>query len=228
MSSCERILIFGRLPEPGRTKTRLEPALGPEGAAALYQAFLDDLIASHGWVAERELWVPSRPAAEPILTARYPGWRVRLQPEGDLGVRLASAFDCAFSDSVDCAVALGSDHPTLPGDYMHRAFRALRGAHLVLGPTCDGGYYAIGFQRACWPRARGLFDGAPWSHPELLGWSRARASELGLCHEELPAWYDVDTPGDLPRLKADVSPGSATSKLLSELSLPSNMEVGTG
>jgi len=217
MTARERLLLFGRLPEPGRTKTRLEPALGKEGAARLYQAFLDDLTASHRWVHERELWIPDRPDAKRLLSARYPGCRVRIKAVGDLGVRVSSAFEAAFSESVDYAVALGSDHPTLPAGYVRTAFEALREVPLVFGPVEDGGYYVIGLGRSGWPRARGLFEGSPWSRPELLGWSRARARDLDLGHVELPTWYDVDRPSDLSRLKADVAPGSTTAEVLSEL-----------
>ncbi|MDX1578178.1 MAG: TIGR04282 family arsenosugar biosynthesis glycosyltransferase [Gemmatimonadota bacterium] len=206
-----RLLVFGRLPEAGRAKTRLAPALGEEEAAELYSAFLDDAVKGATGTAPVELWVPERPDAVSSLERRYPGVRVRLQPEGSLGERLETAFEAAFGDGADYAVAVGSDHPTLPPDMLPRAFRALRGAHLVLGPSRDGGYYAIGIRRHAWPRAAGLFRGAPWSDPGLLSWTRARASELDLCHVELPAWYDVDRPEDLERMEADLSPGTATA-----------------
>ncbi len=34
--ASERLAVFARFPEPGRAKTRLIPALGPEGAAELH------------------------------------------------------------------------------------------------------------------------------------------------------------------------------------------------
>jgi len=213
----ERLLLFGRLPEPGRTKTRLAATLGDEGAALLYAAFLDDLVARGREVTETELWIPDRPGAERTLSDRYPGLRVCLQPEGDLGGRLAAAFARAFEDGVDYAVAVGTDHPTLPADHLRRAFRALRGAHLVLGPAEDGGYYAIGLRRVAWPGASGLFEGAPWSAPGLLEWTRERAAALALCHVELPSWYDVDVPADLERLARDAAAGTETSRALASL-----------
>lgn len=211
--ATRRLLVLGRLPEPGRTKTRLIPALGPHGAAELYAAFLDDIV---GWAptsAPTELWVAPRPDAIERLRGRYPEVSVRAQPDGDLGDRLAAAFDDAFRDGIDHVVAFGSDHPTLPPSYLERAFAALHGAHLVLGPTRDGGYYAVGLRRPCWPGARSLFEGAPWSTAGLLEWTRARAAELELCHAELPRWYDVDEPGDLDRLARDVSPESETGRV---------------
>ncbi len=207
----QRLLVFGRLPEPGRAKTRLMPVLGEAGAATLYQAFLDDAMRWAPVVASRELWVPERPGAVETLSIRYPTADVRLQPSGSLGDRLAAAFGAAFAEGIDYAVAVGSDHPTLPADFLMRGFRALRSAHLVIGPTRDGGYYAIGLRRYAWPGAAGLFDGAPWSHAGLLAWTRARAIELDLCHAELPTWYDVDRPEDLERMEQDLEAGSATA-----------------
>ena len=206
-----RLLVFGRLPEPGYVKTRLQPRLTPEGCAALYEAFLDDAMRMSVPGVGVELWVPERPGAVERLGARYPEARVRLQPEGSLGDRLAMAFASAFEAGVECAVALGSDHPTLPAGFLERGFDALGAIPLVLGPTRDGGYYAVGANRSGWPAARSLFDGAPWSSPGLLDWTRDRIESLGLDWTELPEWYDVDRPEDLPRMASDLAEGSATA-----------------
>ena len=208
-----RLLVFGRLPEPGRVKTRLTPGLTPAASAALYEAFLDDTMGLAPRGVPVELWVPARPGAVARLEARYPAARVRLQPDGSLGDRLALAFACAFREGADRAVAIGSDHPTLPGDTLPRAFRMLRTFDFVLGPTRDGGYYAIGLCRVAWPAAEALFADAPWSQPALCDWTRDRAVELGLRRVELPDWYDVDRPDDLLRMERDLSEGSATARV---------------
>lgn len=178
----------------------------------LYEAFLDDAMGLAPRGVSAELWVPERPNARERLRARYPGSRIRLQPEGSLGERLVSAFRNAFREGVGRAVALGSDHPTLPADILPHAFRALATTDLALGPVRDGGYYAIGLRRAAWPAAKGLFSGAPWSEPTLCEWTRARAAELGLDRTELPVWYDVDRPEDLTRMVRDLREGSATAR----------------
>ena len=82
---------------------------------------------------------------------------------------------------------------------------------MVLGPSLDGGYYAVGLRASAWPRARGLFAEAPWSTSELFVWTRARAASLKLDCAGLPPWYDVDRPADLARMEDDLTDGSATA-----------------
>ncbi len=219
MHPRRRLIVFGKAPVPGGVKTRLAPALGPRGSAALYLAFLDDTLRAASEVAgaEVELWVPDAATGRSALEARYPGLRVRRQQGRGLGARLRGAFARSFDEGVDYVLVTGSDHPTLPSSYLGRALAALRGAHLVLGPTEDGGYYAVGLRRYAWPAAAGLFEGIPWSTSGVLAATRERAERLGLCHVELPSWYDVDVPEDLARLEADAPPESATARALREL-----------
>lgn len=243
--ASRRLLLFGKIPAAGRTKTRLAPLLGAEGAAALYRAFLDDAVAMAlrvGGVSV-ELWLeppapgepgPGRRSALPAgppggpgaagsggeaarLSRRYGGIPVRWQEGEGLGARLATAFDRAFREGAERTMAVGSDHPTLPARLLEEGFEGLARAELVLGPSRDGGYYAIGLSRPAWPRASALFRGIPWSTGEVAARTRARASELGLRAVELAEWYDVDDPEDLELLKRDVSPGSRTARILARL-----------
>jgi glycosyltransferase A (GT-A) superfamily protein (DUF2064 family) len=130
---------------------------------------------------------------------------------------MCDVFDTAFSERVDYALITGSDLPTLPPELLTRGLTGLKAAHLTLGPSNDGGYYAIGLRRYAWPRARRLFEEMPWSTPRVLDETRRRAGELDLCHVELPTWYDVDEPADLERLAGDVEMGSRTAAVLREL-----------
>lgn len=187
--------------------------------AALYAAFLDDAVRLQPPGVSLELWVPERPGALERLGARYPAARVRLQPEGSLGDRLEMAFARAFSGAADRVVAVGSDHPTLPDGLVERAFEVLETGPLVLGPSSDGGYYAIGAHRSAWPTAQALFADAPWSTPGLLAWTRDCIGSLGLGCTELPEWYDVDRPEDLPRMVRDLKEGSTTARTWARLAL---------
>jgi len=211
-------MIFGKVPAAGRVKTRLSPALGEAGAAELYQAFLDDVVRRTGMAGvQRELWVPVRAGAEERLADRYGSVRLRWQVAGNLGEKLRAAFADAFDEGIDRAVVVGSDHPTLPPDRVRSAFRRLGSSPAVLGPSRDGGYYAVGIRRDAWPDAADLFRGVPWSTPRVLEVTRARARSAGLEIGELEPWYDVDDPDDLDRLHSDVETGSATARALERL-----------
>lgn len=214
-----RLVLFAKLPRPGRVKTRLTPALGREGAARLYRAFLDDMAVVLGEVEveRRELWLAGDGTGRAAMARRYPELEVRVQHGGDLGERLVHAFDTAFEEGDDLVVIVGSDHPSLPPSHLAVAFRHLREAELILGPTRDGGYYAVGLGRTVWPEAAPLFRDVPWSTPGVLDRTRRAAETLELSRRELPEWYDVDTPEDLDRLRADVRAGSRTGRALAGL-----------
>lgn len=212
-----RLILFAKAPVPGRAKTRLVPALGAEGAARLYRAFLADtaeVVRRVRGVDERELWVPDGSDSEEAIAAAGEGFAVRRQRGEGLGDRLAHAFGRAFEEGSERALVVGSDHPTLPAAYLERGLAALEGADLALGPSDDGGYYAVGLRRDAWPRARSLFEDVPWSTPRVLAETRRRARAAGLRRTELPEWYDVDEPGELDRLREDVDPESRTAAAL--------------
>lgn len=198
--------------------------LGEIGAAELYEAFLDDVCETVRSLegVERELWVPPRPDAERYFTDRCPDFRLRWQRGSDLGDRLRAAFETAFEEGAGCALAVGSDHPTLPRGHLEAAFAPVRPYGLQLGPTDDGGYWGLGLAHEAWSRARALFGELPWSTPRLARATRERALELGLSVRELPAWYDVDDPSGLERLKADLERGSRTARALARLTARRN------
>ncbi len=238
-----RLILFAKVPKPGQAKTRLAPGLGEEGAARLYQAFLDDAIALCGRVegAALELWasggagpgggagvradagvsagagVSADAWVREYFAGRYPELPVRLQSGRDLGERLSGAFESSFAAGADHVVITGSDHPTLPSSYLDRAFSALVDAQLAIGPSADGGYYAIGLARPAWPEAASLFVSVPWSTPAVLEATRRTARRLGFGHVELPEWYDVDDPSGLRRLRREADPASHTGRMLARL-----------
>lgn len=207
--------MFAKKPVPGEVKTRLSGALGEDGAATLYQAFLDDVVATvrDCRAASTELWV-SPPDSVPWFEDRYPELSVRPQAGAELGRRLRRSFSKVFLDGATSAVAVGSDHPTLPRELVARAFDAMAGMDVVLGPTDDGGYYLVGVRARAWPAAREIFSGIPWSTDGVLRVTLARVDDVGLRSGLLPVWYDVDDPSDLSRLQADVSESSETARAL--------------
>jgi len=200
-----RVIVFARAPEPGKVKTRLIPALGEAGAAALYRRLVLHAIgaAKDSDSGPVELWC-APDASQPFFAecARRLGVSLHAQPEGDLGERMRQAFIAVLGRSAR-AILVGSDIPGLSAEYLRDAERSLAGGYdVVIGPAEDGGYVLIGLKR-CDPE---LFREISWGRPTVLAETRRHIARLGLSCHELPALWDVDRPGDLERLSGEMRP----------------------
>ena len=214
-----QLAVFVRPPIAGGTKTRLAESLGDQGAADLYEAFVDDTlrlcarIRSKGRV-DVVLWCAGVPDDRVTEWATHVETTVRTQPEGDLGVRLGAAFEEGMARH-ERVVVIGSDAPTLPLDLIVAAFDSLARAPMMLGPSSDGGYYAIGASHGVRPS----FEGVRWS--TSAAFDDTKKANTGLRVAVTSPWYDIDEPSDLRLLRAhlsvDPSAAPATAMRLSEL-----------
>lgn len=189
------IAIICKVPQPGRSKTRLIPRLGAERAAELSRAFLTDLSATiervGGAIGARGYAVCSPADAAVALAESLPasfGYAVHTDPV--LGTVLDAAMADLLGRGHDCAVLVNGDSPTLPEDVLAEAVAALRrpGDRVVFGPALDGGYTLVGLRR----REPRVFADIAWSTGAVLDQSRARAAAAGLEVAEVEPWYDVD------------------------------------
>uniref|UniRef100_A0A831UBG8 Glycosyltransferase n=1 Tax=Geobacter metallireducens TaxID=28232 RepID=A0A831UBG8_GEOME len=201
------LIVFAKRPSPGRVKTRLTPPLTPEEAAELYRCMLLDILAKTGQMTavDRLLFYEQGEGA-PEFFAETVGTVGSYPQEGEgLGERLAAAFERTFSLGYNAAAVIGTDSPHLPAAFIEQALELLDdpGVDAVFGPTEDGGYYLLAMKRL----RRELFEGIPWSTPEVLKDSLARAAAAGMATALLPLWHDVDTAADLLRPEL-VDPGN--------------------
>jgi rSAM/selenodomain-associated transferase 1 len=196
------LIIVGKPPVPGRTKTRLVPPLSAEDAAALYRGFLLDSVALGLELGWEQVTVVHPRAGGQALAALLPA-QVRLleQPGQGLSDALPHAFATHLAESFGQVVLIGSDNPTLPRDFIEQASEALADHDLCIGPSTDGGYYLIGLREA----HLGVFDAIEWSTSRVYSQTLAQADRLGLRVCSLPEWYDVDEPADLERLRRELA-----------------------
>ena len=151
--------IFAKLPRQGTSKTRLARDIGPAHAQRHYRAMTARVlrgVRDPRW--DVEVW-----ATPDAAVGREPLWRGRRQvPQGpgSLSDRLARAF---ADPRPTCVV--GTDSPQVTARDVGSAFRALRGADMVLGPATDGGFWLIA---ARGPLSGSTFEGVRWSHPDTL------------------------------------------------------------
>lgn len=184
-----RLVLFTRYPIAGTAKTRLIPALGGEGAAAL-----------HAQLTERTVQILRRAGQSvEIYTSggdgeSWPRWlgddlTYIEQAEGDLTDRLLAAMNPAP------VIFFGSDTPDLADHHVAAAIEALNRADIVIGPAEDGGYYLIGVNQS----HRFLFENMRWSSEYVTPDTLERARQNGLSVILLESLHDCDRPEDLAR-----------------------------
>lgn len=199
MSEPVHILVFGRSPASGAAKTRLIPALGPQGAADLYALLLEHALATAAAAGADEvtLWLDTGPVSADILGLSHRhGSGVTVQVAGDLGVRMHDAL-CRTLNAGALPLLMGSDVPALTPSLLQEAARLLRaGREAVLAPALDGGYGLIGVSRPL----PALFEDMPWGTDAVLGETRRRCAADGIGLTELDWVWDVDEPADLSHL----------------------------
>jgi rSAM/selenodomain-associated transferase 2/rSAM/selenodomain-associated transferase 1 len=207
--------VFARFPEPGRAKTRLIPALGPDGAAALHDRLVRHTLDTVGAFTRHHhalaaIWVAG---AEPARFARHFGTSLPClaQPDGDLGTRMLTAMRFMLR-TARAGVLIGTDCPDISPGVLAASFDALGDADLVLGPAGDGGYYLIGLRRP----VPALFEDIEWGTSAVLARTLERAAAMGLRVRLLPTLRDVDEPRDLAvweRVCAALSPDGEPPEL---------------
>jgi hypothetical protein len=191
------LVVYGRQPRAGETKTRLAASIGDDGALAVYEALLARVLG--------EALASGLEARLSLAEAAAPSWRppislpTEVQLDGDLGARMQQTFALGFARGYDALILVGSDIPGISRAHLMQAVALLARVPVVLGPAEDGGYYLIA-QRA--PGVE-MFSGIPWSSPRTMAETRARLAQLGVKHEEIEALRDVDTVEDLRRAAAD-------------------------
>ncbi len=190
------LLLFIKYPEPGKVKSRLARDLGEKITVELYQNFVLDILSSISEI-EADLKICFYP---PELRERFLEWLGKdhsYQPQyGEgLGERMEKGLTTVFSEGYRKAVIIGSDSPDLPGNIIELGLLSLRSHDVVIGPSCDGGYYLIGFQKEAFLPE--VFRGIVWSSADVFKKTLEIIKKTGLKVLVLPGWRDVDTLDDL-------------------------------
>jgi hypothetical protein len=222
-ASHNAVILFTRYPTPGRTKARLIPALGAEGAARLQREMTElivtrlrpaviqgrfQLTACHAGASSRAMrrWLGS-------------GLAYEAQAGGDLGERMTRAAQARFDQGASKVVVIGADCPGVTPSILEQAFAALDHHPVVFGPAHDGGYYLVGLSRPC----RELFQGIAWGEATVLRDSVGRARQLGLDPALLAALADIDRPEDLTHWQAARREASTLAVIIPALDEAANL-----
>jgi rSAM/selenodomain-associated transferase 1 len=219
------LAVMAKAPRVGKVKTRLAPALGFEGSAAINVCFLMDtarniagiggtLAAVAGPAHDGETVMNRAPGSaglvcytpvgdEAAFDGILPEGFALIAQRGDaFGERLLAAAEDILSCGFGAVCLIDSDSPTLPAVALEMAVEALArpGDRVVLGGSDDGGYYLIGLKRA----HTEVFERITWSTSSVYAETVERCAEAGLELVELPVWYDVDDAETLTVLEREL------------------------
>lgn len=194
------VILFAKYPARDKAKTRLQPALGIDGAANMARKLLlhsiDQAIATDFAV---ELCVSPAPTDSCWQALDLPNslqWSV--QAEGDLGFRMLIASQEGLSKHQKI-VLIGSDCPSLTAEYIQTAVQQLDQHDTVMIPATDGGYVLLGLKQV----DESLFSNIIWSTASVAEVTKQRVAALGWTLSLLPPLHDIDEPEDLKHLPLD-------------------------
>jgi rSAM/selenodomain-associated transferase 1 len=204
------LAVMAKAPRAGKVKTRLAPALGMEGSAAINICFLRDTtrniadVAALGSAAGLVCYTPV--GDEAAFDGLLPEGFALIAQRGDaFGERLLAAAQNILASGFGAVCLIDSDSPTLPQSALVRAVDELLrpGDRVVLGGSDDGGYYLIGLKQA----HAAPFERITWSTGSVYAETVERVRDAGIELVELPVWYDVDDAETLAVLEAELIEG---------------------
>lgn len=195
------LIVFCREPIPHLTKTRLVGRLMPDGVARLADAFIVDALAKAVSVRASRVVIaasaPEGPANSKYFhrLARRFGATLIDQGRGSLGARMSRALEPFASSG---ALLIGTDTPSLPVPLLEKSLGALLRSRVVIAPSLDGGYYAVGVRGAMPP----IFTAIRWGSSGVLDATIRRLDRARIRYSLGPMWYDVDRWSDVMLLVA--------------------------
>ena len=217
MSAAEvQVLVLAKVPLPGRVKTRLCPPLTLVQAAAVAGAALADTLDAvrRARAVRRVLVLDGDPAQAQVDTTSF---EVLQQRGGALDERLAAAFSDASCGSRLPTILVGMDTPQVTTALLEAAAGDLLQTDAVLGPACDGGWWALGLRR---PDPT-LLLGVATSRTDTGRQQHRRLRSAGLRVRELPVLRDVDTVADA-RAVARLAPASRFARAVGSTAGPAS------
>lgn len=186
------VVYFAKAPVPGLVKTRLVPPLTAEEAAALYRAFLKQVVVPipgartlvYGWPTEM---------FDELRAALPEDVELRPQTGRDLFERMIACMDELFAEGHCPVLIRNTDSPDLQAARVQEGLAKSGPGVVVLGPDTGGGYYLVSLTERCPDLFRGISEGGS----SVFAHTVCRAEALGMDAVLLKEERDVDTFDDL-------------------------------
>ncbi len=202
MSNKNCLIIFTRKPEIGKVKTRLAKGVGNDKALKIYVHLLKHTAEISSQVkAQKQVWYTNSIEEKDIWNDDL--FEKFVQTEGDLGLKMKSAFEYNFNQGYKKVVIIGTDLLDFDKETIKKAYQLLDENEVVFGPAEDGGYYLLGMNHFI-PE---IFENIEWSTEKVLQQSleQLKHKKVSLLEEK----NDIDFKDDAlrhPELKAIINP----------------------
>ncbi len=206
--------MFVKEPKIGFVKTRLAKKLGNDFTLELYTSFVKDLISTLS-NKEFDFKLCVYPNVD-LINKTFGDFDNFLQVEGDLGLKMHKAFEKQFDDGYEKIVLIGSDTPHISTQMINESFNQLNLNDIVLGPSLDGGYYLIAFNKHTFHSE--VFEGISWSTQVVLEQTLQKLNNKNVYLHEILNDIDIleDLKGFYDEFQDSYFKNSQTIKLLNQ------------
>lgn len=196
----QAIILFTRVPQAGKTKTRMMPYLTAEECKRLHICFLQD-VRQQCQKTQADLLISYTPAGadnEQKLRTIFGIQADYFPQEGNtLGEKMYHAIERVLSQGYESCILIGADIPEIKAEHLTEAFAVLTEKDIVFGRTEDGGYYLVGMKQPI-PQAFGLSE---YGHSKVLEQTVQQLQATGFSVGYAKTLSDLDTPDDLRALR---------------------------
>ncbi len=189
-------VVFVKYPVSGEVKTRLYDFIPENKVVELYRCFIKDIFRTirktkeDFYVALNKIDYLDNFKKEFKINDN-----IFIQKGKDLGQKLHNAFIVVFNKKYDNCIITGSDIPEISIAILKKAIGQLSCNDAVIGPTYDGGYYLIGFNKNNY--CSRIFEGIPWSTEKVFEKTTSIMNNKSLKFDILPYLNDIDVYDDV-------------------------------
>ncbi|MDU4860488.1 MAG: TIGR04282 family arsenosugar biosynthesis glycosyltransferase [Terrisporobacter othiniensis] len=190
----EAIIIFTRVPIPGKTKTRLQSFLTKEQCAQIHKNFLKDIKYTCEKL-KRDIFIFYTPEDKDNVLKDIFGYKFKyeIQEGKDLGEKMYKAIEYVLGKKYKSCILIGSDIPFLKEEDLKKAFEILKDKDIVLGPTVDKGYYLVGMKNT----TKAVFENIQYGYGNVLDDTIASIKNSNLTYDLTNKNIDIDEKDDL-------------------------------
>ena len=194
---ANHLIVMTRYPEPGRTKTRLIPAIGKENAAFLHQQLIQQTRETVHQLLRKlrcKMEVHYTGCTQEQMETLFEGQATCISQQGNsLGEKMHAAIKNAFAQGAKKVIVIGTDCPDIEPKTLINAFNRLDESNAVIGPAFDGGYFLIGLNQP----NEAIFNGVEWGTETVLEQTIENGKDCQFKVSQLAPLSDVDYPEDL-------------------------------